>query len=255
MSTQDPPADLIDRFVTAAESAAADPVGGDEARLRADLAARGVTQSAVVREVPSGTLAVALKAGFFLAEVFDELVVRYRRRCHSWLVAAGVKYDRAFDLTQEVLCRLLWVQRLAGFDPAVGGLTAYLRATVHNQRVSAGRRRSPAFTAEPGEPADGGPSPEEEAERAELLEQVRAAVGELPAGQRAVIEGVIDEQSHDEIAARLGLPKTLVYKRLCQARKALAARLDIPLPPTNRGRPRKDTVPATAEQHSVRSIH
>ena len=63
---------------------------------------------------------------------------------------------------------------------------------------------------------------EQTAGRAELAERVRAAVAQLPVGQRQVLALVDLEQcSYAEVAQTLAIPIGTVMSRLCRARAAL----------------------------------
>ena len=68
--------------------------------------------------------------------------------------------------------------------------------------------------------------PAEAAEIADLARRVRAAIDQLPAGQRkAVLLFYLQGLSHREVAAELGISSGAVKARLHQARAALAPRL------------------------------
>ncbi len=70
--------------------------------------------------------------------------------------------------------------------------------------------------------ASGSPGPGERAERAELAATVRAAVAQLPAGQRhAVFLFYLQGLTHREVAAELAITVGAVKSRLHQARAAL----------------------------------
>ncbi len=70
------------------------------------------------------------------------------------------------------------------------------------------------------------PGPAEAAEIADLACRVRAAIDQLPAGQRdAVLLFYLQGLSHLEVAAELGISRGAVKARLHQGRAALAARL------------------------------
>jgi RNA polymerase sigma-70 factor (ECF subfamily) len=65
-------------------------------------------------------------------------------------------------------------------------------------------------------------SPEQACARAEIVEQVRAAVARLPVGQRQVLTLVdLEEFSYADVATVLGIPIGTVMSRLCRARLAL----------------------------------
>jgi RNA polymerase sigma factor (sigma-70 family) len=70
------------------------------------------------------------------------------------------------------------------------------------------------------------PGPAEAAEIADVAGRVRAAIDQLPAGQReAVLLFYLQGLSHLDVAAELGISRGAVKARLHQGRAALAARL------------------------------
>ena len=70
------------------------------------------------------------------------------------------------------------------------------------------------------------PGPAEAAEIADVARRVRAAIDQLPAGQReAVLLFYLQGLSHLDVAAELGISRGAVKARLHQGRAALAARL------------------------------
>lgn len=89
------------------------------------------------------------------------------------------------------------------------------------------RREQPgADPVRPGEQASREPGPDEAAELADLAVRVRAAIGDLAAGQRdAVLLFYLQGLSHAEVASELGISTGAVKARLHQARAALAPRL------------------------------
>ncbi len=78
------------------------------------------------------------------------------------------------------------------------------------------------------EPVDWRPGPEDAAEAADLAAHVRAAVVELPPGQRAaVLLYYFQSLSHAEIAAHLGTRVGAIKARLYYARRTLRQRLQV----------------------------
>ncbi len=69
-------------------------------------------------------------------------------------------------------------------------------------------------------------TPESESGRMEVAARVRAAIGQLPEGQRQVVTLVdLEGFSYVEVAGILGVPIGTVMSRLCRARGALRERL------------------------------
>ena len=75
--------------------------------------------------------------------------------------------------------------------------------------------------------ADGGASPQEARESAELARRVRLAVEALPLGQRQVVTLVdLEGCTYAEAGEILEIPIGTVMSRLCRAREALRERLE-----------------------------
>jgi DNA-directed RNA polymerase specialized sigma24 family protein len=85
---------------------------------------------------------------------------------------------------------------------------------------------------------------EEESARREMERRLAEAMADLPPDQRAVLElHFLENLSHKEIAGRLGITTHASQQRLFKARRALEECLELTLPPTNRGRPRREPSP------------
>jgi RNA polymerase sigma-70 factor (ECF subfamily) len=70
------------------------------------------------------------------------------------------------------------------------------------------------------------PSPEEQAERSDLLDAIQSSLQEIPERYRLVVQLVnIEGLSYEETAATLGLPVGTVKSRLARARDALRVAL------------------------------
>ena len=131
--------------------------------------------------------------------------------------------DLACDAAQEAaVAAMTNLDRLrspASFGPWFCGIA-----------LNVARRWRRQLSAEvPGAPPDQAstlPGPAEAAEIADLARRVRAAIDQLPAGQReAVLLFYLQGLSHLEVAAELGISRGAVKARLHQGRAALAARL------------------------------
>ncbi len=69
-------------------------------------------------------------------------------------------------------------------------------------------------------------TPEDEHAQSQIVQRVRAAVGNLPVGQRQVLTLVdLEDFSYAEVAGILGIPAGTVMSRLCRARQALKGML------------------------------
>jgi RNA polymerase sigma factor (sigma-70 family) len=186
------------------------------------------------------TLAQAVKKGFFSAPAFTELFChRFEGRLLTWFHRWGVEENTAFDLAQEVFLKF-HVNRLEGYNPDMP-FVCYLRRMAYNlfvTRCCRGRRPVPTDDLGWVQAANGA---EDEAERREAEGWLEEKLAELPADLRAVMELHLEGLSPQEAAHTLGTTVKVFYGRLHRARVRLAAALDVPLPPSNRGRkPKKD---------------
>ena len=74
--------------------------------------------------------------------------------------------------------------------------------------------------------SDLGATPEQERERGQIVDRVRAAVAHLPIGQREVLTLVdLEEFSYADVSTILEIPIGTVMSRLCRARQALKKEL------------------------------
>jgi len=142
-------------------------------------------------------------------------------------LALRVTGDRtaAEDLTQEVFVSL-W-ERPAAFDPGRGRLRPWLAAVTHHRAVDWVRRRAirQRYAAEvrPDPPP---PSMEEQAVSAAVAKRVRAAVDDLPDGQRAAIMlAYFEGKTYRQVAGILGVPEGTAKSRMRLALQRIAARL------------------------------
>jgi RNA polymerase sigma factor (sigma-70 family) len=154
-------------------------------------------------------------------DAFAALVARHHAtlvRCCRRLVGADAALDAAQDAVVTALLSLDRLRRPESFGAwLVGiGLNAcrnQLRGTVPPH--TAARREGLSL-----------PSPEEAVEQAEIAERVRAAIAELPPGQReAVTLYYLAGLTQAEAAAHLGIPPGAVKTRLHKARASLRVRL------------------------------
>jgi RNA polymerase sigma-70 factor, ECF subfamily len=172
------------------------------------------------------------------------------RLCRGDANAAQVLYDRhgaallrfalamthnretAEDVLHDVFVELL--RRPNRFDPGFGSLHSYLYGMVRNRVMRvlrSGHRHESNFDAVDTDSLDGHalifqPTAEDGAARIQAIEQVRAALLELPMQAREVIALCdLSELPYDTVAAILDCPIGTVRSRLHRARTSLAARL------------------------------
>jgi RNA polymerase sigma-70 factor (ECF subfamily) len=157
---------------------------------------------------------------------FEELVRRHQRRVYAVALRIVRRHDLADDVVQEAFVRAH--QNLARFDGA-RPFGPWICRIAANQAVN--RLRSPVAREQPlpeghAETPAASPDPltgvlEDEARRV-----LDAALGELPAEQRAVfVLRTVEELSYKEIAETLGIPEGSVMSRLFRARERLRAAL------------------------------
>jgi RNA polymerase sigma-70 factor (ECF subfamily) len=160
----------------------------------------------------------------------------HRRFARSVFRIAAQSLDRAAaeDLVQDVF---LAVWRNAGrFDPARGTVRAWILQIAHFRLLNELRRRSRHPQDHPQEDADdslldrvasNGAGPAEAASRRRRRDVIEAALGELTPPQREALGLVfVDDLTHEQAAAELGLPlgtaKTRIRAGLQKLRATLA---------------------------------
>ncbi len=132
--------------------------------------------------------------------------------------------DDALEITQDVFMKL--IEHLGGFRQGSRFSTWLYRVSV-NQTLDFLRRRArlaaAPLSAPPGGGAAGAADPARSAERAELRERLKAALGKLSEKHRtAVVLHGVEQLSYKEIAEITGVSTGTVMSRLFYARKRLA---------------------------------
>ena len=158
-------------------------------------------------------------------EAFHEVMERFAAPVINLAVRFLGNRADAEEIAQETFLRLY--QHPPQLDPSVKLFTWLYRVTVN---LCMDRLRKQARTP-PMEPLEdlqvaGSSSPRRAAVRTETADAVRRAVAALPADLRApVILSMVEELSHAEIAAILGISPKAVERRLSRARDLLRPRL------------------------------
>lgn len=161
------------------------------------------------------------------ADAYGELVTRYQTSVFNVCYRLMGERHAAEDLAQEAFIRAY--QRLQTFDPArpFGPWIRRVAANVCLNHLA--RHAQPVISLEDerdealGAASD---NPEMALQQAQSAEAVRAALLELPAHYRAVVElRHFQEMSYDEMATALRLPVSDVKSHLFRARKLLAKKL------------------------------
>ena len=115
-------------------------------------------------------------------------------------------------------------RRAGDYDPERGSVASWLRVRMRSRALD--RVRSPARRRSQPLEAASEPMHEADAERAADGASLRAALGELPSEQRAVLWlGYFEGLSSSEIAEREGIPLGTVKSRAAAAMAKLRAHL------------------------------
>jgi RNA polymerase sigma-70 factor, ECF subfamily len=157
---------------------------------------------------------------------FDEIVARHEGRVFSIAIRICRHREDARDVTQDVFVTAL--RTLASFR-GDAQLTTWLHRVTVNASLDLVRKRQrregPPLD-DVGERSDEAPGPEVAAIESVRAREVHAALGRIPADQRAVIV-LHDLQGLDyaEVAGALEVPVGTVKSRIHRARLALAREL------------------------------
>ncbi len=144
---------------------------------------------------------------------FAELFQHFAPRVKAFLMKSGADATLAEECAQEVMATLWHKAHL--FDPTRASVATWVFTIARNRKIDVLRKqRRP-------EPEDLPWGPEAEPDQADALalqqesEQLRAALGKLPAAQRELIErAYYGDLSHSEIAAETGLPLGTIKSRI-----------------------------------------
>ena len=160
------------------------------------------------------------------AEAFSTLVERYGGRVYNIALRITNDSDAANDCAQEAFIRAY--RALHQYDPSLPFGPWLFRITTNAslnyvQRWHAHETPVEEFPDSP-EPAEAGP--ELSAVRREEVDEVLAAMAELPAHYRAALTlRHMQQLSYQEVADALGIPLGTVKTHLHRARAALKVRL------------------------------
>ncbi len=160
---------------------------------------------------------------------FARLFEYFAPRVKTFMRRSGADDAAAEELAQETLL-MVW-RKAAQFDPATAGAGAWIFTIARNLRVDA-LRRERGVSARAGDIdaeflIDGAPTPDAVLAGQQADARVRAALKELSAEQKRVIElSFYQERAHGDIAAVLGIPLGTVKSRLRLAMSKLRILLD-----------------------------
>ncbi|MBW2261231.1 MAG: sigma-70 family RNA polymerase sigma factor [Deltaproteobacteria bacterium] len=177
------------------------------------------------------TLVLRARAGD--DDAFEALVNAYSRRIIGYCYKMGARAG-AQDLAQEIFIKLYLA--LPGFDSSKP-LTPFLFRIAHNHCIDALRRkRVPTVSLVRDDPdaaagsevdhPDCRPTPEELAQRTEIMEAVDQALASLPDAYRsALVLRHVEGLTYEEISETLGLPMGTVKARIHRGREKLQQKL------------------------------
>lgn len=157
---------------------------------------------------------------------FAALFSHFAPRVKAYLMRAGDDRGRAEEVLQETFVAV-WT-RAATYDPGRASAATWIFTIARNRRIDAFRReRRPEFDRnDPAFVPDPEPGGVDRVTARERSESLAAALAELSAEQREVLRlAFFEEDSHDAIATRLGLPVGTVKSRIRLAYGHLRARL------------------------------
>lgn len=141
-------------------------------------------------------------------------VYRYARRMLQNDQDAG-------DLTQEVLVKVL--KSLDAYDPS-RNFSTWVFSITRNAAIDHYRKHRRHGWEEPGEVVEPGPSPLQEASRAQEAARLRAALDQLaPMYREVLVLHHFEFLKYHEIAEALDLPMGTVMNRIFRARAKLRA--------------------------------
>jgi RNA polymerase sigma-70 factor (ECF subfamily) len=152
------------------------------------------------------------------AGAFEVVFDRHAQRAFSLAYRMCGRRALAEDVVQEAFLSL-W-RSGARYDPARGSVRSWVLSVVHNRAIDAFRREAAKESRDVRDDrlVERTPSLQlthAEVERRDDAQQVRSALGELPAEQRQVIElAYFGGFTHSQIAQTLGLPAGTVKGRM-----------------------------------------
>lgn len=164
------------------------------------------------------------------AAAFEPIVVRLQRRASRLAYWYLRHADEADEVVQETFLKAF--ERIAQYRPEMSFEAWFLRSLVNGclDRAKAARRRGrwmvPAIGADAlaDRTASREPSPERQVLDGERQTALAEAIRQLPERQRAVVLlSQIDERSHAEIGALIGVNESTVRVHLFRALRRLRA--------------------------------
>lgn len=165
---------------------------------------------------------------------FTALIRRLKEPAYRFARLHTGDPDEAYDVVQEAFVSA-W-KNLARYDPSRRFSTWLFQITLNKCRDRARRRKVRQFFYQARDldhaanRADAGmPDPEQQLGTGQQAARLEAEIGALPEGLRsAFVLAAVEQHSHQETAAILGISPKSVEMRVYRARKHLQARLENP---------------------------
>lgn len=157
---------------------------------------------------------------------FGTLFRYFGPRVKSYLIGFGDDHGRVDEVLQETFATV-WV-KAGSFDPDRASAATWIFTIARNKRIDAFRReRRPEFDRnDPAFVPDPEPDGETTLTARERKEYIAEAMVDLSEEQREVLRmSFFEDQPHDAIARRLGLPIGTIKSRIRLAYGHLRARL------------------------------
>jgi RNA polymerase sigma-70 factor, ECF subfamily len=165
--------------------------------------------------------------------VFTGIFEQHRHAVHAYFLGRVADPELAADLLQETFLRV-WrrlpeVEARSGDRQRAWIFTVARNLAIDSYRAGASRRAAEASLRRAAATRETTvPGPHLAAEHAERLAQLDAAIRELPEEQRVILSmATAGRLTSRQIGEALGEPAGTVRYRLSQARKQLAAALDL----------------------------
>jgi RNA polymerase sigma-70 factor (ECF subfamily) len=170
------------------------------------------------------------------AAVFTRMFDQHSRAVHAYFLGRVADRELARDLLQETFLRV-WrrlseVGRRGGERQRAWIFTVARNLAIDSYRATAARQAAEAALRQEAATSPATVAgPHQQAELGERLAQLDAAVRQLPEDQRVILSlATVGELTSRQIGEALGEPAGTVRYRLSQARKQLAAALDLEEP-------------------------
>ncbi len=144
---------------------------------------------------------------------FIALFTQFAPRVKGYLIRHGVSPQVAEELAQETFL-MVW-RKASQFDPMRATASAWIYTIARNLRVDLLRRERHPDDGCIGEPPNAQRTPEDDLKALEIERRLRTAIDNLPREQAEVLRlSYFEDQTHPEIADRLGLPLGTVKSRI-----------------------------------------